>query len=1041
MRKPTTPTTEIPALSGKESANRVDTAVVAPTSNSRRCGISEVTSDASSGLIFTRGWVSDPSGIATIVLDGPGGEPLGEVSLTLRRTDIATAPGRDLSEKNGFSATLKAALDEGTRVQARFLDADGILLAKADTKVRLGTVINPESTPVIRSEEGELEARFVISEAALFGRDGDVSVRGWTSVPDRVAAVRLRIGKETLGIANLEVARPDVNEQLGLPPTTRVGFVFAGNAASAKSGKAIEATFIGINGRPIGKAVRAIAQGDRLTNLLFSYDFESRQLRLSGCVFPQKHLRAIAVNFTRGRKHFIRKMFRFCPNEVDQDPFGHTLYSGFADRIPDVGEGDIRAASLDLLYTDGTHHSWSVPSELVQLDSPEAAVEKVAINWMQGEISIRGWMRSREAVTGLELQLNGQTVYGVPELTASARIQKQFGFRGLMAQEFKLTGKMDAAIQDPNALFTTGLSVRLRLMARNRILHEETQDDVPADIHVGSIGFMQFDRRNNVFHASGQIACPIVPSHAQLLVGDRPIDEPLPVQISVYDGIGYFSWTHEVNAAMPLGSRIMLRFQDAEGRVLGALNSGRLEPLFIVGKGNIEGIGTKELAVSLSESYTANRKMSGASICFVLQGRIDAGATGGALLRLVDLMQSFHEAGYATVLIDRSEPWNLLKQPAVYRQFRQICDLHLMVPNGAKREIAEALAKRIEADQRLIPADFKVRGNAFIEALRSGGNGMGAKIESQGLTARIDPEFCIVAAALVNIMMPRAAITTYAWSGLIHEYLRPGIHGMIDTIDVQALRAEVFHKAHADFGSDAVPEPKKFDVELEDELKLLSKAATLIAISRDEQAYLSNHTNPARVVWAGVSARSAATLPRTLPGCHQVLFIGNIYEPNIDGIRKFITEQWPAVLARVPDARLVVAGRVAEALEDLAQTSIEFLGVVEDLHPVYEASAVALNPIRFGTGTSVKLVETLSMGRAMVTTPVGARSFEEAASCGALKVAAIDDFAEAVADLLLDDRARWAMEDEATTFAAARLSPGQMHSDLFNLLESELYYS
>ncbi len=1013
----------------------------APSGDPRRCGISEATSDAASGFALIRGWVSDPTNIASIFLEGPGGESLGEASLTLRRVDISAAQGRDPAELNGFAVTLDSTFGEGAMVWARFVDAEGNVLTQTGVKIRLGTVSNSTVSTIIQSEVSVQVPSFVISEAVFFGRKGDISVRGWTSMPQAIAVVRLRIGNETLGVANLEVARPDVSQQLGMPLCTAVGFVFAGNSQSAKLGQTLEATFIGSTGRPVGKATRVMGQSARLTDLMFAYDFESRQLRLSGCVFPERNLRAIAVNFTKGRVHFIRKIFQFRPGDVDKDPFGRALYSGFIDRIPHVGEGDVRTASLDLLYTDGSHHRWFIPPELVQMDLPEAAVEQVAINWMQGDISIKGWLRSRQAVTGIELQVNGQTVYGVPQIAPSERIQKLFGFRGRMAQEFKLVGEMNAALQHPDALYATGFKVRLRLMTRDQVLHEIEQDNVPSEVHIGRIGFLQFDRRNNVFHASGEIACPIVPTHAQLLVNERPIDVPLPVQISAHDGMGYFSWTHEVNAAMQPGSTIVLRFQDGEGRVLGTLNSGTLKPLFVVGHVALERMGVDELATNLSETYVANSKMSGASICFVMQGRIDTGANGGGLQRLVDLMQSFHKAGYATVLIDRSEPWTLLQRPAAYRQFREICDLHLMVPQGIKYKFAETLAKQIDADHRLIPPDFKVRGKTFVEALRSAGEGMHEEIKNHALVARIDPVFNMVAAALVNILMPKAVISTYAWSGGMHDFLRPGIHGMIDTIDVQALRAEVFRKARVDFGTDAVPDPSKFDVELDDELKLLAKAASLIAISREEQAYLVNHINPAKVVWAGVSAFNGVALPHSAANCRQVLFVGNAYEPNIDGIRKFIIEQWPTVLARVPDARLVVAGKVAEIVADLAQPSLELLGIVHDLRPIYEASAVALNPIRFGTGTSVKLVETLSMGRALVTTPVGARGFEKATRSGALKVAEIDNFASAVADLLLDNVARWIVESVAIKFAETRLASGQVHVDLFNHLESKLYYN
>lgn len=1014
-------------------------------SQSRRSGVSEVTADPASGLVLVRGWISDTTDIGMISIFGPKDSKLGDAKLTIRRADIAAAHGQDPGDKNGFAATLDAALAENDKVLVQFLNGDGAILAEARGKAKLGSVTRREprrgaATSVVAAENPQQSRQFAISEAVLIGRDHDLFVRGWVSNPDEVLAIRLRIGNQTVGLTRPGVARPDVAARLGLPATAAIGFVFAAEARAAKVGGVLEAEFMGQDGNQLFKAGCPIVQQDRLTDLLFAYDFESRQLRIQGCIFPKKHLRGISILFPKGRMHQIRHIFEYRPLEAQKDPFSSRPYSGFSDRIMHVGEGDMRGAKLDLLYTDGDHHRWEIPADAISMDVPEAAIEKVAIDWEQGEISVRGWMRSREAVTGIEVFLNGQQVFGIPLIVPSERIQKLYGFRGRPAQEFKFSGKLAALLDDPNALFEVDVKTTLRLLERGRPFHEVSQQEVATEVTLGRITLAQFDRRSNVMHVSGQIASPVTPVSAQLLVNDAPIDGPLPLQISDRNQSGHFSWTHEINAAMPANSTIKLRFEDDAGAKLGTLRN-TAKPLIVVGKGAIEAGSQEEMANLLLQPCLQSARLPGPSVCFVIQGRLDGGATGGGLLRLLDLMQSFHDAGYATVLIDRSEPWETIRSAEAYRKLRAICDLHLQLPASLKQRMAEILAKQIEEDPRLVPAEFKVRGKSFPDVLRAAGSASKDSLERGGLSGRVDVPFLTVAAALVNILMPKIVITSYAWSGPMHDLLRPGILGMIDTIDVQALRATVFQKAFEDFGPEAVPDPAKFDVNSEEEMQMLSKAGAIIAISRDEHAYLVSHFNPAKVVLAGVSARAANPLPPTAPGCRQVLFVGNLYEPNSDGIRKFILEQWPRVLSKVPDAKLVIAGRVCEAVSDLAEESIEVLGVVDDLRPIYEASAVALNPIRFGTGSSVKLIETLSLGRAIVTTEIGARGFEGSEGTPAMHIADIDGFAEAVTRLLLNDKDRWATEAEAAAYADAHLSPGQTHADLFNLVESKLFYS
>jgi glycosyltransferase involved in cell wall biosynthesis len=263
---------------------------------------------------------------------------------------------------------------------------------------------------------------------------------------------------------------------------------------------------------------------------------------------------------------------------------------------------------------------------------------------------------------------------------------------------------------------------------------------------------------------------------------------------------------------------------------------------------------------------------------------------------------------------------------------------------------------------------------------------------------------------------------------------------MIDTIDVQSLRGAVFAEAQATFGAEAVPELAKYAVTLNEELAHLSAAGSIIAISQAEHAFLCRHIAPQKVVHAGMSARSTAALPPSSPDSRRVLFVGNSYEPNIDGIRTFLREVWPAILARIPEARLAICGRVAADLAVPDVAGVDLIGPVEDLADAYREAAVAINPIRFGTGLSVKVIETLAMGRCMVSTPVGGRGFETAAAAGALEIVGLDDFADRICTLLLDPAARAAMEAAALDYARRALAPEVVHADLFNLVESRLFY-
>jgi glycosyltransferase involved in cell wall biosynthesis len=888
------------------------------------------------------------------------------------------------------------------------------------------------------SEDNTSEAyAFAISEASQIGLPGEVVVRGWAQKPEQVVSVRIRIAGRVVGVSSLDTPRRDVAAKFGVPVDPPHGFQFTGRpSVGALAGQSVEAVFVGHDGKALAAKRRPLVESIRLDDFDVVYDFESRQLRLKGCLFPVKHLRGITVLFARDKQHAIRNIFEFRPDAVHLDPQKRVLYSGFSDRISYVGEGDLRQARLRFDFTDGTNRLWAIPMSLVRMNAPEGDIEEVLLDWMRNRMDVKGWYRSHAPVTGIEVRLDGQRVYAPPVIAPNDRIQKALGFRGQMAQAFNFAAPLDVALADPDALFTGDIQTSLRLTFQEEDVLTLKLDQGPAKRVWGRINLMQFDQRSNVFHCDGVFAGPMIPVKAQLILNGRPVDAPLPLQASLRAGRGHFTWLHEINAVYPTAGPVELELYDDRDRVIGTLTQEANRCLLVSRNGAVNGLSDAALSERLLAAYRDFPLPKAPSVCFVMQGSASDVGAGGGVRRMIDLMQSFRDAGYVTMLIDRSEPWNMLRSSENYRQLRCACDRHIFVPSAIKREMACKLADAIDAGLFPHPAGFRKDGKTMAELLRN----PPPREETPGLKSRIDPQFSLLCAALVNGFSPRVMISSYGWSGAMHDYLDPSIHGVIDTIDIQSMRAEVFAKAQADFGEEAVPDLAKFDAALEDEVDLLARAATIMTISRAEQEFLCEHIDPSRIVFAGVSARATKALPHSDPASRKVLFVGNAYEPNVDGITQFLKQAWPAVLERVPDAELVICGLVCGQIEDPALPSVRVLGPVENLTAEYETAAVALNPIRFGTGTSVKLVETLGMGRSIVATPVGARGFEAAADHGALALADMDEFAETVVSLLLEPEKRRAMEEAAVSFAAAHLAPEVAHVDLFNLLESRLYY-
>lgn len=142
-------------------------------------------------------------------------------------------------------------------------------------------------------------------------------------------------------------------------------------------------------------------------------------------------------------------------------------------------------------------------------------------------------------------------------------------------------------------------------------------------------------------------------------------------------------------------------------------------------------------------------------------------------------------------------------------------------------------------------------------------------------------------------------------------------------------------------------------------------------------------------------------LPATL------LFFGAIdYHPNTDGLLFFLREIWPLLGARVPRVKLCIVGRRPPEVILAAQSAdVEVTGAVDDLRPYLERATVVIAPLRMGGGTRLKIIEAMAMGKAVVSTTLGAEGLDVVPERDLLIADDPRGFAAQVG-VLLDDRAR-----------------------------------
>ena len=131
---------------------------------------------------------------------------------------------------------------------------------------------------------------------------------------------------------------------------------------------------------------------------------------------------------------------------------------------------------------------------------------------------------------------------------------------------------------------------------------------------------------------------------------------------------------------------------------------------------------------------------------------------------------------------------------------------------------------------------------------------------------------------------------------------------------------------------------------------------------------------PVVFIPAGVELSRVRTDPAISPKPRTLFMIGSLdWLPNQEGVEWLLREVWPALHAELPDVELHIAGRNAPAHLLAPRTDNVFLhGFVESAAEFMQRYDLMLVPLLSGGGMRVKIIEGLALGKAILSTTLGA---------------------------------------------------------------------
>jgi glycosyltransferase involved in cell wall biosynthesis len=209
-----------------------------------------------------------------------------------------------------------------------------------------------------------------------------------------------------------------------------------------------------------------------------------------------------------------------------------------------------------------------------------------------------------------------------------------------------------------------------------------------------------------------------------------------------------------------------------------------------------------------------------------------------------------------------------------------------------------------------------------------------------------------------------------------------------------------------------------------------------IVVSELDRLEMTTRCPSGKVVLVPNGVRTDELQPVAPNGSSGVIFMGAMdYAPNRDAAAWLCDSIWPHVLREAPKACLYIVGRNPPPwlLERNQRGAIEIAANVPSVVPYAKKCSVSVVPIRVGGGTRLKILISMALGLAVISTSIGCEGLDLEAPSELLRVDDPIGFARRTSELLRDQ------ERQRSLAQAGRLAVEQRYDwqRIFPVLEKQ----
>ena len=224
------------------------------------------------------------------------------------------------------------------------------------------------------------------------------------------------------------------------------------------------------------------------------------------------------------------------------------------------------------------------------------------------------------------------------------------------------------------------------------------------------------------------------------------------------------------------------------------------------------------------------------------------------------------------------------------------------------------------------------------------------------------------------------------------------------------------------------------------EAETCRRARLTVAVSPQDRDVFARLAPGAEVSAVPTGVDVSYFVPNGMPESpDRLVYVGSMdWHPNEDAILYFIDAILPLIRRERPAVLLTVVGRhpSARLRQAAAGAGVDVTGTVEDIRPFVADAAAVVVPLRVGGGTRLKIFEALAMGKAVISTAVGAEGLPLTDGVHFMRADAPAEFAGAVTALLRDPERRRELGMAGRRLVEARYSWAQVATEFEAFVEA-----